>query len=382
VEVQVLADAHGNVIHLGERDCTIQRRHQKLIEETPSPAVDEELRARIGVIAVEAARAVRYRSAGTVEGLLSREGEYFFLEMNTRIQVEHTVTEMATGLDLVREQVLIAAGEPLGLRQEDVRLTGHALECRINAEDPSNGFLPSPGRITSYREPGGPGVRVDSGVAAGSEVQPLYDPLVAKLIVHGVDREHARRRMLRALGEYEIGGITTLLGFHRALLEHPCFVAGDTCHGVVESDKLAQQAKDLEGQLPNLQTSVSAASDGRLRERVATVELDGRRFEVTTLVPEPPYAELVRRRRERSAATAHGAAKDVVTTPMQGTVLAVEASEGDEVHAGQVICIVAAMKMENEITAPRDGTVTELSVEPGQPVTTGQVVCVIAQAGD
>jgi acetyl-CoA/propionyl-CoA carboxylase biotin carboxyl carrier protein len=382
VEVQVLADAHGNVIHLGERDCTIQRRHQKLIEETPSPAVDEELRARIGVIAVEAARAVRYRSAGTVEGLLSREGEYFFLEMNTRIQVEHTVTEMATGLDLVREQVLIAAGEPLGLRQEDVRLTGHALECRINAEDPSNGFLPSPGRITSYREPGGPGVRVDSGVAAGSEVQPLYDPLVAKLIVHGVDREHARRRMLRALGEYEIGGITTLLGFHRALLEHPCFVAGDTCHGVVESDKLAQQAKDLEGQLPHLQTSVSAASDGRLRERVATVELDGRRFEVTTLVPEPPYAELVRRRRERSAATAHGAAKDVVTTPMQGTVLAVEASEGDEVHAGQVICIVAAMKMENEITAPRDGTVTELSVEPGQPVTTGQVVCVIAQAGD
>jgi len=175
VEVQVLADAHGNVIHLGERDCTIQRRHQKLVEETPSPAVDGELRKRIGEIAVEAARAVRYRSAGTIEGLLSREGEYFFLEMNTRIQVEHTVTEMATGLDLVREQVLIAAGEPLWLRQEDVRLTGHALECRINAEDPSNGFLPSPGRITSYREPGGPGVRVDSGVTAGSEVQPLYD---------------------------------------------------------------------------------------------------------------------------------------------------------------------------------------------------------------
>jgi acetyl-CoA/propionyl-CoA/long-chain acyl-CoA carboxylase, biotin carboxylase, biotin carboxyl carrier protein len=382
VEVQVLADAHGNVIHLGERDCTIQRRHQKLVEETPSPAVDDELRGRIGEIAVEAARAVRYRSAGTIEGLLSREGEYFFLEMNTRIQVEHTVTEMATGLDLVREQVLIAAGEPLWLRQEDVRLTGHALECRINAEDPSNGFLPSPGRITSYREPGGPGVRVDSGVAAGSEVQPLYDPLVAKLIVHGVDREHARRRMLRALGEYEIGGITTLLGFHRALLEHPCFVAGDTCHGVVESDELAQQAEDLEHQLSHMKTTVPAASDGKLGERISTVELDGRRFEVTTLVPEPPYAELARRRRERSAATAHGAAKDAVTTPMQGTVLAVEVSEGDEVRAGQVICIVAAMKMENEITAPRDGTVTELSVEPGQPVTTGQVVCVIAQEGD
>ena len=199
VEVQVLADGHGNVVHLGERDCTIQRRHQKLVEETRSPAVDEELRRRIGEIAVEAARAVRYRSAGTIEGLLTREDEYFFLEMNTRIQVEHTVTEMATGLDLVREQVLIAAGEPLSLRQEDVRLTGHALECRINAEDPSNGFLPSPGRITSYREPAGPGVRVDSGVAAGSEVSGLYDPLVAKLIVHDVDRERARRRMLRAL---------------------------------------------------------------------------------------------------------------------------------------------------------------------------------------
>jgi acetyl-CoA/propionyl-CoA carboxylase, biotin carboxylase, biotin carboxyl carrier protein len=382
VEVQVLADAHGNVIHLGERDCTIQRRHQKLVEETPSPAVGDELRARIGEIAVEAARAVRYRSAGTIEGLLSREGEYFFLEMNTRIQVEHTVTEMVTGLDLVREQVLIAAGEPLWLRQEDVRLTGHAIECRINAEDPSNGFLPSPGRITSYREPGGPGVRVDSGVAAGSEVQALYDPLVAKLIVQGVDREHARRRMLRALGEYEIGGITTLLGFHRALLEHPCFVAGDTCHGVVESDELAQQAKDLEDPLSHMKTSVPASSDGRLRERISTVELGGRRFEVTTLVPEPPYAELARRRRERSAATAHGAAKDAITTPMQGTVLAVEVREGDEVHAGQVICVVAAMKMENEITAPRDGTVTELSVQPGQPVTTGQVVCVIAQDGD
>src|SRR5690242_14723464 len=347
VEVQVLADGHGNVIHLGERDCTIQRRHQKLVEETPSPAVDEELRERIGGIAVEAARAVGYRSAGTIEGLLSQEGEYFFLEMNTRIQVEHTVTEMATGLDLIREQVLIAAGEPLSLRQEDVRLTGHAIECRINAEDPAKGFLPSPGRITAYREPAGPGVRVDSGVAAGSEIPELYDPLVAKLIVHGVDREHARRRMLRALGEFEIGGITTLLGFHRALLEHPCFVAGETCHGVVESAELAQEAE----QLSHKTTTVVATSDGKLRERVTTVELDGRRFEVTALVPEPPYAELVRRRRERSTGGAHGAGRDAVVTPMQGTVLAVNVQEGDEVHAGEVICLVEAMKMENEITS-------------------------------
>jgi acetyl-CoA/propionyl-CoA/long-chain acyl-CoA carboxylase, biotin carboxylase, biotin carboxyl carrier protein len=376
VEVQVLADAHGNVIHLGERDCTIQRRHQKLVEETPSPAVDDELRERIGGIAVEAARAVEYRSAGTIEGLLSREGEYFFLEMNTRIQVEHTVTEMATGLDLVREQVLIAAGEPLWLRQEDVRLTGHAIECRINAEDPSNGFLPSPGRITSYREPGGPGVRVDSGVTVGSEIPALYDPLVAKLIVQGVNREHARRRMLRALDEFEIGGITTLLGFHRALLEHPCFAEGATCHGIVESEELAERAE----QLSHGTTTVPAPSDGAAtRARISTVELDGRRYEVQTLVPEPAHAELARRRRDRAAAGGHGGVKDAVVTPMQGTVLAVEVAEGDEVEAGQVICIVEAMKMENEIAAHRAGVVTELSIEPGQAVGRGQVICVVVE---
>jgi acetyl-CoA/propionyl-CoA/long-chain acyl-CoA carboxylase, biotin carboxylase, biotin carboxyl carrier protein len=379
VEVQILADGHGNVIHLGERDCTIQRRHQKLVEETPSPAVGEELRERIGRLGIEAARAVDYRSAGTIEGLLDRNGNYFFLEMNTRIQVEHTVTELVTGLDLVREQVLIAAGEPLSLRQDDVRLTGHAIECRINAEDPSNGFLPSPGRITSYREPSGPGVRVDSGVTLGSEVVGLYDPLIAKLVVHGVDREHARRRMLRALDEYEVGGVTTLLGFHRALLEHPCFVSGQTCHGVVESKELAGRADQLSHQ----QTTLAASPDGRLRERVSSVELDGRLYEVKALVPEPPFVELARRRRERTGRGAHhGAAKDAVVTPMQGTVLAVEVADGDDVHAGQVICIVEAMKMENEITAHRDGAVSELSIEPGQPVTTGQVICIIAQDED
>jgi acetyl-CoA/propionyl-CoA carboxylase biotin carboxyl carrier protein len=376
VEVQILADAHGDVIHLGERDCTIQRRHQKLVEETPSPAVGDTLRAQIGQIGVDAARAVGYRSAGTIEGLLDQEGKYFFLEMNTRIQVEHTVTELVTGLDLVREQVLIAAGEPLSLSQDAVHLTGHAIECRINAEDPSNGFLPSPGRITSYREPGGPGVRVDSGVGPGSEVVGLYDPLVAKLVVHGVDREHARRRMLRALDEYEIGGITTLLGFHRALLARPCFAAGETCHGVVESPELAEEAE----QLSRVTTTVQSSPDGRLRERVSTVELDGRRYVVKALVPEPPFAELARRRRERSGAGAHhGAAEDAVVTPMQGTVLAVEVAEGDEVRAGQVICIVEAMKMENEITAHRDGTIADLSVAPGEAVTMGQVLCLVRQ---
>jgi acetyl-CoA/propionyl-CoA carboxylase biotin carboxyl carrier protein len=378
IEVQVLADAHENVLHLGERDCTIQRRHQKLVEETPSPAVDPELRERIGKIAVAAARAVGYHSAGTIEGLLSQEGEYFFLEMNTRIQVEHTVTELVTGIDLVREQVLIAAGEPLWLRQEDVRLVGHAIECRINAENPSNGFLPTPGRITSYREPSGPGVRVDSGVREGSEVGTLYDPLIAKLVVHGIDREHARRRMLRALEEFEIGGVATLLGFHRALLSHPCFAEAATCHGVVESELLAERADVLS----HLTTSLVKGADGGVQTRSIPVEVDGRRFDVRFLAPEPPFAELARRRRERGPGGArHAAARDAVVSPMQGTVLAVEVAEGDNVQPGQVLCVVEAMKMENEITAHRAGAVTELSIAPGDPIQTGQVICVVKSEG-
>jgi acetyl-CoA/propionyl-CoA carboxylase biotin carboxyl carrier protein len=376
VEVQVLADAHGNVIHLGERDCTIQRRHQKLVEETPSPAVTPELRERIGRIAVDAARAAGYRSAGTIEGLLSPEGDYFFMEMNTRIQVEHTVTELVTGLDLVREQVLVAAGEPLSLRQEDVALRGHAIECRINAEDPANGFLPSPGRITSYREPSGPGVRVDSGVGVGSEISGLFDPMIAKLIVHDIDRESARRRMLRALGEFEIGGITSLLGFHQALLGHPCFIAGETCHGLVESELLAEQASRFSQ--PTIGQSV--ASNGALTERVTVAEVDGRRVEVRLFVAEPGYRELARRRRQRASSGALGDGSGVVASPMQGTVLDVKVVVGDQVAAGQVVCIVEAMKMENEVAAPWTGTVTDVAVEAGAPVTTGQPICVIAPA--
>jgi acetyl-CoA/propionyl-CoA carboxylase biotin carboxyl carrier protein len=375
VEVQVLADARGTVIHLGERDCTIQRRHQKLVEETPSPAVDDELRERIGAIAVDAARAVGYQSAGTVEGLLSRDGEYFFLEMNTRIQVEHTVTELVTGLDLVREQVLIAAGERLSLRQQDVRLNGHAIECRINAEDVSNGFLPAPGTITAYREPAGPGVRIDSGVVAGSEISPLYDPMIAKLVVHGVDREHARRRMLRALDELAVEGVKTLIGFHKALLAHPCFIEGETCQGVVESELLAAQAEELENGRPQ---RLGSDPVGGQTPAVRFVEVDGKRFEVRLLRPEPPFAELARRRRERLRARgAGGPGRDAIVSPMQGTVLAVEVAEGDEVQAGQVVCIVEAMKMENEVHAHRAGHVAELSVAPGQPVKIGQVICVV-----
>ncbi len=373
VEVQVLADAHGNVIHLGERDCTIQRRHQKLVEETPSPAVDEALRAHIGQIAVDAARAAGYRSAGTIEGLLTADGDYYFMEMNTRIQVEHTVTEEVTGIDLVREQVRIAAGEPLSVTQEEVRLHGHAIECRINAEDVAAGFLPAPGRITAYREPAGPGVRVDSGVVAGSEISGLYDPMIAKLIVHGVDREHARMRMLRALDEFELAGPPTLLGFHRALLSHPCFMAGETCEGVVESEELAARAAELTREAPPAQASV----DGRVRPRATVVEVGGRRYDVTVLEPEPPWAELARRRRGRAASGPGGAGSEAVVTPMQGTVLKVEVADGDVVEAGSVVCVVEAMKMENEIVAHRRGTISALSVTPGEAVSSGQVICLV-----
>jgi acetyl-CoA/propionyl-CoA carboxylase, biotin carboxylase, biotin carboxyl carrier protein len=377
VEVQVLGDAHGNFVHLGERDCTIQRRHQKLVEESPSPGVTPALRERIGEIALAAARAAEYRSAGTIEGLLDRDGNYYFLEMNTRIQVEHTVTELVTGVDIVREQIRIAAGEALSLGQADVHFSGHAIECRINAEDASNGFLPAPGTVTGYREPAGPGVRVDSGVEAGSEVLGLYDPLVAKLCVWDADREGARRRMLRALGEFWIEGVPTLIGFHRALLEHRCFVQGSTCHGVAESEELAARARELAPTAP-------VAAAGPLRRKTIEAEVDGRRYSVSILDSEPPHAELARRRRDRTSARADGggvAAKEALVSPMQGTVLAVEVSEGEEVEAGRVICVIEAMKMENEIKAHRHGVVSRLTVAPGESVKSGQVICVVATDG-
>jgi acetyl-CoA carboxylase biotin carboxylase subunit len=238
VEVQVLADRHGNVVHLGERDCSIQRRHQKLVEEAPSPALDPELRRRMGEAAVAAARSITYEGAGTVEFLVDRGGDFYFMEMNTRIQVEHPVTEMVTGIDLIAEQLRIAGGEPLSMVQDDVQLRGHAIECRINAEDPQNNFRPSPGRITGWLPPGGPGVRVDSHVYTGYEIPPFYDSLIGKLIVWGSDREAALRRMRRALTECAVTGIPTTIEFHLALLERPEFRAGDVHTKFVEEEML------------------------------------------------------------------------------------------------------------------------------------------------
>ena len=385
VEIQVLADAHGNCVWLGERDCSVQRRHQKLVEETPSPVVDDGLRARMGDASVRAARAVGYTSAGTLEYLVSGD-EFFFLEMNTRIQVEHTVTEAVTGLDLIREQVRVAAGEPLSIAQEDVAPRGHAFECRINAEDASARFLPSPALITAYREPSGPGVRVDSGVRAGSAIPEIYDPMIAKLIVWDVDRESARRRMLRALDEYVVEGPATLIPFHRFLLEQEEFIAGGACH-----DLLARMSDEPTPLPPSAAPALpgdEAPPQGPEAERRFTAEVGGRRFEVTLRYPEgeggggagaaPARAPKRATRARAGSGSRDGAAPEVVATPMQGTVLRVLVEVGQEVAAGDVVCIVEAMKMENEVAAHQPGTVREVRVAEGQAVQADEAIAVIS----
>jgi acetyl-CoA/propionyl-CoA carboxylase biotin carboxyl carrier protein len=387
VEVQVLADSKGNVVHLGERDCSVQRRHQKLIEETPAPEVDEEFRARIGKIATDAAEAIGYRSAGTIEGLLAHDAdgklEYFFLEMNTRVQVEHTVTEMATGIDIVREQVRIAAGEPLSFSQEEVELRGHSIECRINAEAAHKKFAPAPGRITTYREPAGPGVRVDSGVRPGSEISPMYDPMVAKLVVWDVDREAATARMLRALDEYEIGGLTTLIPFHKALLASKQWRKAETCRDLVED---AKWLKSLAPEAPAPAPAGEEAEEEKV-ERDYTVEVNNRRFDVKVIGPPPAGGVATGAatnsagarpapRRERGGGAAAGG-DGAIVSPLQGTVLRVNVEKGQDVEAGAVVCVIEAMKMENEITAPVAGKVEELSVSEGASIESGAPIAKI-----
>ncbi|MFL5819856.1 MAG: acetyl-CoA carboxylase biotin carboxylase subunit [Solirubrobacteraceae bacterium] len=383
VEVQVLADSQGNVVHLGERDCSVQRRHQKLIEESPAPTVDDDLRERIGRIAVEAARAVGYRSAGTVEGLLAG-GEYYFLEMNTRVQVEHCVTEMTTGIDIVREQIRIAAGEPLSFSQADVELRGHAIECRINAEDAAKGFAPAPGRIGDYREPAGPGVRIDSGVGPGSEITPMYDPLVAKLIVWDLDRGSATRRMLRALDEYEISELRTLIPFHQALLATEQWKRAETCRDLVEDRNWLKQLA-----FPKPPAAEREPEAPPKVEQDYTVEVSGRRFEVKVIgppaggavngaVPGAAASPPKPRRRESATAGGAGAGGDQLVSPIQGTVLKVAVEQGAAVDEGALICVIEAMKMENEITAHKTGKVAELPIAVGASVASGDTIAVIS----
>lgn len=377
VEVQLLADSQGNVIHLGERDCSLQRRHQKLIEEAPGPHVDAEMRERIGKIATDAARAVDYRSAGTVEGLQVGD-EYFFLEMNTRVQVEHCVTEMVTGVDIVREQIRIAAGEPLSITQDEVELTGHAIECRINAEAAFKNFAPAPGSITTYTEPAGPGVRVDSGAVANSEVSPMYDPMIAKLIVWDVDRAKATSRMLRALGEYEIGNLTTLIPFHQAILATDQWAEGSTCRDLIED-------KDwLKTTAPATADSDAEGEDVEKTERDYKVEVGGKLFDVKVIGGPAsvgggggPSAGRAPKRKAGGGAGGGAATSEALPSPLQGTVLKVAVEKGAEVAEGDLICVIEAMKMENEITAHRAGTVTELVAAEGAAVSAGDLLAKI-----
>jgi acetyl-CoA/propionyl-CoA carboxylase biotin carboxyl carrier protein len=397
VEVQILADRQGNVIHLGERDCSIQRRHQKVIEESPAPewVVDPQMRERIGQIGVNAAKAVDYVGAGTIEGLLAPgEGgrpEYFFLEMNTRVQVEHCVTEMTTGVDIVKEGIRAAAGEELSYAQADIELRGHAIECRINAEDASKNFAPAPGGIGRYREPAGPGIRVDSGVAEGGEVSPMYDPMVAKLIVWDADREQATRRMLRALSEYEIEGLKTLIPFHRALLASEQWAKGETCRDLLEDRKWL---KTLAFEAPAALAASEAEEEqaGEKVQRTYEVEVSGKRFDVRVLGA--PFAggggadpvngaanaggRRSPRRGERKSAS--GGGPDTLPSPLQGNMWKVLVKQGDTVSEGQLLCIIEAMKMENEITAHKAGTISELPISEGAPIAAGAPIATIVSA--
>jgi len=388
VEVQILADKHGNVIHLGERDCSLQRRHQKLIEESPAPAVEASpgLREKIGKIGTDAAAAVNYSGAGTIEGLL-QDGEYYFLEMNTRVQVEHCVTELVTGIDIVKEGIRVAAGLPLSYKQQDVVLRGHAIECRINAEDASRNFAPAPGKITEYREPAGPGVRVDSGIGPGSEVSPMYDPMVAKLIVWDADREQATRRMVRALGEYEIGELKTLIPFHTKILQTPQWASAETCRDLIEDRAWLKTLAFPKTEKPGTGAGAGGEDDSKVTQDY-TVEVSGKRFDVKVIGAayaggaavtngSAPTAVKAAVRRAERAKTSGGSGRDTLESPLQGTVFKVNVQQGDSVEEGQLICVIEAMKMENEITAHKTGVITELPITIGAAVSAGDTLATI-----
>ncbi|AGS69748.1 acetyl/propionyl/methylcrotonyl-CoA carboxylase subunit alpha [Streptomyces collinus] len=428
IEIQVLADGHGNVVHLGERECSLQRRHQKIIEEAPSVLLDEATRAAMGEAAVQAARSCGYRGAGTVEFIVpgGDPSSYYFMEMNTRLQVEHPVTELITGLDLVEWQLRVAAGEPLGFGQQDVTLTGHAVEARICAEDPARGFLPSGGTVLLLDEPQGDGVRTDSGLSEGTEVGSLYDPMLSKVIAYGPDRATALRRLRSALAGTVTLGVQTNAGFLRRLLAHPAVVAGELDTGLVERvvDELvpaevpeevyeaaaAVRQEALKPRGEGWTDPFSVPSGWRLGGTPKAAAFDLRVTEPVRYTPRGAYSvagdrvsvtlDGVRHSFRRAsdwlgrdgdswqvrdhdpvAASLTGAAHagaDSLTAPMPGTVTVVKVAVGDEVTAGQSLLVVEAMKMEHVISAPHAGTVAELDVTPGSTVAMDQVLAVIA----
>jgi acetyl-CoA/propionyl-CoA carboxylase biotin carboxyl carrier protein len=387
IEMQVFVDQAGHGVWLGERDCSSQRRHQKLIEESPAPGLDPSLRDRMGDAAVKVALACGYVNAGTVE-FLYQDGEFYFLEMNTRLQVEHPVTELVTGLDLVELQLRIASGDAISWSQAEIAAMrrGHAFEVRINAEDPAGGkFLPSPGTITRFRRADGFGTRVDAGYDEGDTVSQYYDNLVAKFVAWGRDRDAARRRMVRALEETEIEGVKTTIPADLAILSHPDFI--DAKH----STKWVEDVLDLSSITSAPLAPVSSEDGAATVQRDVDVEVDGRRFHVRVWVPEEAAAPMVaatapargavarpRRAPGGNAPTAAGTASGNVTVPMQGTIIKVLVEQGDAVEEGQTVAILEAMKMENAIVAEKAGTVAEVRVSPGDTVGGGDVVVVIS----
>ena len=374
VEIQVLADSHGHLVHLGERDCSIQRRHQKLIEETPSPVLDASLRQLMGEMALRAASSASYLSAGTVEFLVTPQREFYFLEMNTRIQVEHPITEEVTGVDLIREMVLAARGDHLTVRESAQDLRGHAIEVRVNAEDPAAGFRPTPVRLTRYREPGGIGIRMDSGVYQGYAIPEHYDSLMAKLIAWAPDREAARRRALRALGEYEIVGPANTLAFAAAVLEHAVFVQGEAGTSFVADyfDQLQAQIHD-----PRSWEVDTGDSHRKGPERIFEVEVNRRLFRVrvselaTDLHPTPNS------KRPRSVKPRQRVSGGALVSPMHGTIISITKQPGEPIKEGETLFIIEAMKMENEIPSQRTGIIISLDVQVGDTVDADQRLAIV-----
>jgi acetyl-CoA/propionyl-CoA carboxylase biotin carboxyl carrier protein len=379
VEVQVLCDTHGNGVYVGDRDCSTQRRHQKLVEEAPAPGIPDATRRAMGEAAVKVALACGYVNAGTVE-MLFQDGEFWFLEMNTRLQVEHCVTEEVSSLDLVAEQIAIASGEPLSITQADVSLQGHAIECRINAENPAKKFLPSPGTITRMRLPDGPGVRWDGGYEEGDTISQYYDNLIGKLVVRAPDRDRAIARTLRALRELEISGVKTTIPAHLVLVGHPDFAAVNHSTKWVEDELDAALFAESDAPAP-----VAGEDKPALVERTLPVEVDGKRFTVKIWVDDAPAgaatgagaARAARPRAAARASTAGGVGGGTVASPMQGTIVKVLVAVGDAVETGQALMVLEAMKMENHINAEISGTVKELRVSTGDTVGTGDVLVVI-----
>ncbi len=372
VEVQIIADIHGNTVSLGTRDCSPQRRHQKLIEEAPASGIDQKILDDMSQSAIDVAVGCDYTNAGTVE-FLYEDGKFYYLEMNTRLQVEHPVTELVTGIDLVEQQLRVAAGEPLSFTQDDVTITGHAIEIRINAEDPAEGaFLPSPGPINSLAVPDGFGTRFDTGYESGDEISQYYDNLVGKLCVWGRDRETAIRRALRALDELAIEGVATTIPADIAILEAEAFQ--DNTH----STNWVENGLDLTG----VTSPADGAVDGDepLTKKNVPVEVNGRKYEVTLWVPETVGVPAAPRRAKR-APSAQGApaggGDGSITAPMQGTIVGVNVAVGDTVSAGDAVVTLEAMKMENAINADIDGTVTEVAVAQGDTVGAGDLLVTI-----